>query len=312
MPELRAPVPSELVSSAGLQALKRRFVLGLNLVSGAGCVAAALLAARHGVSAVELSAFVAMYTLTGLGITVGYHRCFAHAAFETRPWLRTGLAVLGSMAGHGPVVSWTATHRCHHKHSDLPGDPHSPHLHGPGRGARLRGLWHAHMGWLLTGWLPNSLVFAGDLARDARLSRVNRAYPWWVAAGVALPTLATGLWTGTARGALGGLLWGGLVRLFVSFHATCAVNSLAHSFGARRFATRERSTNFALLALSTFGEGWHNNHHAFPSSARFGLRPWELDAGWLVIRLLELCGLAWNVRRPSGAIPGTSPVGGTA
>ncbi len=293
--------PRETVSSQHLGSVKRRFVLGLNLLSMLGCGVAGYQVLEFGVGAMELALLSFMYTLTGIGISVGYHRYFSHGAFDTTPWLRTGLAILGSMAGHGPVVSWTATHRCHHKHSDVAEDPHSPHLHGRTFGGRMRGLWHAHMGWLLNSDLPNSMIFAKDLLQDPVLSRVNRLYLVWVALGLVIPAVVGGMLTGSLVGAGQGLLWGGAARFFLGFHATSSVNSITHSFGSRAFETRERSTNLAMLAIPTFGEGWHNNHHAFPSSAKFGLRWWQLDLGYLLIRVLESLGLAWNVRRATAS-----------
>jgi stearoyl-CoA desaturase (Delta-9 desaturase) len=297
----QVPQPRKMVSDKRLQSMKRRFVLGLNVVSLGGCVAATADALISGVRAVDIGLFLFMYALTAIGITVGYHRHFAHGSFATSPTVRAVLAVLGGMAGHGPVISWTATHRCHHKYSDVPDDPHSPHLHGTGVAARLRGLWHAHMGWLLDPNLPNSMVFAKDLLHDPLVQRINNLYLVWVALGLVIPAALGAMLTQSLAGAVRGLLWGGLVRLFISFHATCSINSITHTFGRRPFNTPEHSTNLALLAVPTFGEGWHNNHHAFPSSARLGLRWWQIDLGYIVIKAMQQAGLVWNVKYPTEA-----------
>ena len=288
--------PRISVSSKSILAMKRRFILGMNILSLAGCMIAFAQVVNNGIGAVEISLFLLMYSLTGVGITVGFHHYFTHRCFETFSGIKILLAVLGSMAGHGPLISWTATHRCHHKYSDGPHDPHSPNLHGAGAFGRIKGLWHAHMGWLLNSSLPNSSLFAKDLIRDPALRVVNRLYLLWVLMGLAIPALLGGILTVSWNGAWLGLLWGGLVRFFFGFHATCSINSLTHSIGRRPWGTREQSTNLALLALPTFGEAWHNNHHASPASAKFGLRWWQLDLGYLVIRGLEILRLIWNVK----------------
>ena len=290
------PRASPIVRDDLHASLRRRFVLGLNALAAAGTVVALVRAREHGVGAVPIGLFAVMYALTTLGVTVGYHRCFAHLSFDARPSLRVVLAVFGSMAGQGPVIYWTANHRCHHAHTDDADDPHSPYAYGAGAWARLRGFWHAHMGWMLEAHTANSMVFAGDLCRDPLIVRVNRLYLVWFALGLALPALAGGILGRSVDAALDGLLWGGLVRYLALFHATCAVNSLTHTFGTRRFATADRSTNLWWLALPTFGEGWHNNHHAFPRSARFGHRWFEADAGFAVVRLLRRLGLVGQVR----------------
>jgi stearoyl-CoA desaturase (Delta-9 desaturase) len=241
------------------------------------------------------------YTLTGLGITVGYHRLFTHRSFKTTRAVRALLAVLGSMAVEGPVLEWVATHRKHHRFSDHPGDPHSPHVdHAPGWRGTLQGLWHAHAGWMLRGKdRPNPARYAKDLLADRDLRVISRTFPLWVLVGLALPFGLGAALTGSVAGGLTGLLWGGAVRIFLLHHVTFAINSLCHSFGRRPFATRDRSRNLAWLAPLAFGEAWHNNHHAFPTSARHGLRRWELDPGGWLIAVLERSHLAWDVVRIS-------------
>jgi len=238
-----------------------------------------------------------MYVVCGLGVTVGYHRMLTHRAFQAHRATRYLFAVLGSMAIQGPVIEWVADHRKHHAHTDQEGDPHSPHVgHGAGVRGALRGLWHAHVGWL---WRTNGQAraykYARELVEDRGMKRINRAFPQLVLLSLALPTLLGFALTGTVRGALTGLLWGGFVRIFVQHHVTWSVNSICHFFGTRRFAVEDQSTNVFWLALPSFGESWHHNHHAFPRSAAHGLRWWELDPSEMVIRLMRRLGLAWDV-----------------
>ncbi len=252
----------------------------------------------------DLIAFVIVYALTGLGVTVGFHRLFTHRSFKTGPVLRATFAALGSAAVEGPIVSWVADHRKHHAFADEQGDPHSPHVdHGGGVAGTLRGLWHAHMGWL---FVHNQRAlktrYAPDLLADPVVRWVNRTFVLWVAAGLALP-FGIGVAIGGTLGAgLTSLLWGGLVRMFVLHHVTYSINSLCHVFGRRDFETADQSRNLAWLAIPSLGEAWHNNHHAFPTSAVHGLGRWQVDLSSALIRLLERLGLAWDVVRPAGAL----------
>ncbi len=241
------------------------------------------------------------YLLTGLGITVGYHRLFTHRSFKTGKAVRIVLGVLGSAAIEGPVIEWVATHRQHHRFSDRPGDPHSPHV-GQGDGWRgaLRGLAHAHVGWTFGGVeRASSEHYAPDLQADPVVCFVDRMFPLWILAGLAFPALLGLALTGTLAGALTGFLWGGAVRVFFLHHATFSINSICHFFGRRQFDTNDHSRNVRWLALPTLGEAWHNNHHAFPTSAVHGLGRWQPDPSAAVIRGLELTGLAWDVVRIS-------------
>jgi stearoyl-CoA desaturase (Delta-9 desaturase) len=248
----------------------------------------------------DLAVLAIAYTLTGMGVTVGFHRLFTHRSFKTRGALRFLLAVLGSAAVEGPIIEWVSNHRKHHRFSDEAGDPHSPHGHGPGLRGALRGLVHAHVGWILRdGALATPQRYAKDLLADPVVSFVDRTFPAWVLAGLALPFGLGVAFTGSIAGGLTGLLWGGAVRLFLLHHSTFSINSLCHFFGRRPFDTGDESRNLAWLALPTFGEAWHNNHHAFPPSARHGRGCWQLDPSWGVIRALELGGLAWDVVRIS-------------
>jgi stearoyl-CoA desaturase (delta-9 desaturase) len=201
------------------------------------------------------------------------------------------------MAVQGPVIDWVADHRKHHAHTDEEGDPHSPHVgHGTGVWSVLRGLYHAHFGWLFTEHgTAAARKYARDLVEDRGMRRINRWFPAFVLVGLLIPfLLGLGL-TGELAGGLTALLWGGLVRVFLVHHVTWSINSICHFFGRRRFALEDKSTNVSWLALPSLGESWHHNHHAFPRSAFHGLRWWEVDVSGLVIRAMRRVGLAWNV-----------------
>jgi stearoyl-CoA desaturase (Delta-9 desaturase) len=249
----------------------------------------------------DIIVFAIVYPICGLGITVGFHRLLTHRAFKTKPWLRFTFAAMGSMAIEGPVISWVADHRKHHAFADQPGDPHSPHVdHGHGLRGALRGLFHAHLGWLFIHTdRANKERYAPDLMKDPVVAYVDRTFFIWVLVGLALPFLLGWAIGGTLLAGLTGLLWGGLVRMLVLHHVTYSINSLCHFFGRRDYPTDDESRNLAWLAPLSFGESWHNNHHAFPTSAHHGLRWWEVDFSALVIRGLEKTGLAWDVQRPS-------------
>jgi stearoyl-CoA desaturase (Delta-9 desaturase) len=247
----------------------------------------------------DIAVFGILYVLTGLGVTVGFHRLFTHRSFATSSALRGIFAALGSVAIEGPVISWVADHRKHHAFADQPGDPHSPHVdHGVGLRGALRGLAHAHMGWL---FLHNQRGarkrYAPDLLADPVVRFVDRTFVFWALGGLAAAFGLGWLIGGTLSAALTGLLWGGAVRLLVLHHVTYSINSLCHFFGRKRFNTGDESRNLAWLSLLSFGEAWHNNHHAFPTSAAHGMRWWEIDIASAVIRSLERVGLAWDVVR---------------
>jgi stearoyl-CoA desaturase (Delta-9 desaturase) len=247
----------------------------------------------------DLVVFAIVYLATGFGVTVGFHRHLTHRSFETSRGVRAVLAALGSAAIEGPVISWVADHRKHHTFSDEEGDPHSPHV-GHGRGVRgiLRGLFHAHLGWLFRHDQRGSKErFAPDLLSDPVIRFIDRSFLLWAVVGLAVPFGLGVAIGGTVFAGLTGLLWGGAVRMFVIHHLTYSINSLCHVFGRRPFDTGDESRNLAWLAPLTFGEAWHNNHHAFPTSAAHGMRWWELDPSSLVIRSLERVGLAWDVVR---------------
>jgi stearoyl-CoA desaturase (Delta-9 desaturase) len=245
----------------------------------------------------DLVAFTVSYLLFGFGITVGFHRLLTHGSFKTHRWTRLTWAVLGSAAVEGPVIEWVATHRKHHRFSDEEGDPHSPHVgHGSGFRGALRGLFYAHIGWVFRdAEVADESRYAKDLLTDPAMRFVDSAFLLWVLLGLAFPFGLGWALTGTVVGGLTGLLWGGAVRIFVLHHVTFSVNSLCHFFGRQPYRTGDHSRNLAWLALPTMGESWHNNHHAFPTSARHGLRRWEVDGSGAVIWALEKLGLAWDV-----------------
>jgi stearoyl-CoA desaturase (delta-9 desaturase) len=249
----------------------------------------------------DIFVFLIMYVLTGLGVTVGFHRLFTHRSFQTSPTMRGILAILGSAAIEGPVISWVADHRKHHAFADIEGDPHSPHVgHGHGWSGALRGLLHAHMGWLFIHTHRGRRTrYAPDLLEDPVVSWVDKTFLVWALGGLVMAFGLGWLFGGRLRDGFTGLLWGGAVRILVLHHVTYSINSLCHFFGRQRFRTGDESRNLAWLAPLSFGEAWHNNHHAFPTSAGHGLGRREVDPSALVIRGLERLGLAWNVVRIS-------------
>lgn len=266
-----------------------------------GCLIAALLLWQQGwMGWLHVGLLLGGWALTTLGITIGFHRLLSHRAFQTYGWIRAFWTLLGAMSVEGSPLIWCAVHRLHHQQSDQAGDPHSPHLHGSGFWNALRGLWFAHTGWLFTGYWsrPQLERFVPDLLADRLLTSVDRLYYVWVLFSLTLPAALGGLCSQSWQGAWLGLLWGGLVRIFLTHHITWSINSICHVWGRREFASADHSCNNWLCGLLAFGEGWHNNHHAFPNSARQGLAWWQFDASWLVIRTLQACRLAWKVRLP--------------
>jgi stearoyl-CoA desaturase (Delta-9 desaturase) len=239
------------------------------------------------------------YLLTGFGVTIGFHRLLTHRAFKTWPVVRYILAGLGSLAIEGPVIVWVADHRKHHQFSDKEGDPHSPHVgHGSGVLGVVRGLAHAHVGWMFSSeGRANSRRYAPDLLADKGLRIITRLFPLYIVASFAIPFAIGYAITGTLGGAMLALLWGGLVRIFLLHHVTFSINSICHFWGRRRFRVTDESRNVAWLSIISMGEAWHHNHHAFPSSAYHGLKRWEIDPSGLVISGLEKVGLAWDVTR---------------
>ncbi len=263
-------------------------------------VVAIVLLWHRGVDGLDLALMGVMYVVTALGITVGYHRLFTHRSFQAVRPLQYTLAVLGSMAAQGPLAHWVADHRKHHAHTDEEGDPHSPHVHENGQGVRgiFVGLVHAHFGWLMTDWgMADHAKYARDIQEDRGLYAIHKWFVGIFIAGLLLPALIAFAIKGTLAGAATALLWGGFVRVFFVHHVTWSINSICHFYGRRRFNTDDYSTNVAWLAVPSFGESWHHNHHAFPRSAEHGLRWYEIDISALVIRGFEKLHLARGVVR---------------
>ncbi len=240
------------------------------------------------------------YVVAGLGITVGFHRYFTHGSFKAKKWLRVTLAVAGSLAVEGSVIQWVADHRRHHAYSDLEGDPHSPWRFGTGWWALTKGLYFAHMGWLFSRELGNRARFAPDLEADEAVSRVDKLFPALVATSVLAPAAMGGLITWSWQGALTAFFWAGLVRIFMLHHVTWSINSICHVYGERPFEVREgdKASNFWPLAIVSFGESWHNLHHADPTCARHGVLRGQVDISARTIWLFEKFGWAWGVKWP--------------
>jgi stearoyl-CoA desaturase (Delta-9 desaturase) len=239
------------------------------------------------------------YVGVGTGVTVGFHRLLTHRSFKCHRFTKAAFAALGSAAAEGPVIDWVATHRKHHQFSDVEGDPHSPHVdHGSGWQGAIKGLMHAHIGWVFSDMeVADERRYAKDLLADPWIRFVDRTFLLWVLAGLAAAFGLGVALSGTVSGGLSALLWGGAARIFFVHHATFSINSLCHYFGRQDYDTRDESRNLAWLAIPTWGEAWHNNHHAFPSSYRHGLRRWQIDPAARIIQAMEALGLAWDVVR---------------
>lgn len=267
-----------------------------------GLAWACVLFARQGVSALDVSVLVVMYFVTVLGVELGFHRYLTHRSLKTAPWLRVLLTILGSMAAQGQPIWWVAIHRRHHGYSDHDGDPHSPNLHGTTFWQQLAGGWHSHIGWMFQPKCTAAYAahFAKDMLADRTLVALDRWYFAWVLLGLAIPAGIGYAATGTWAGAESCFVWGGLVRMFFGQHALWwGIVTICHRYGTRPFRSNDDSTNHWLVAILFLGDGWHNNHHAFPSSAKVGLRWWEYDPTWRVIQGLERVGLVWDVKVPS-------------
>ena len=247
----------------------------------------------------DLLILAVFYCVIGSGVTVGFHRLLTHRSFKCSRAVRVGFAILGSMAAEGPVIDWVATHRKHHQFSDVEGDPHSPHLdHRHGWRGEMWGFWHAHLGWVFSDMeVADERRYAKDLISDPWIRFVDRTFVLWVVLGLALAFGAGVALTGSVDGGLTAMLWGGAARIFFVHHATFSINSVCHYFGTRDYDTGDESRNVFWLAIPTWGESWHNNHHAFPTSFRHGLRRWQLDPSAAMIRAMEITGLAWDVVR---------------
>lgn len=279
--------------------MERHIAFWVVLVPFLALLVGVVLLLRSAVGRVELSLLLGMYWVSHLGAGLGFHRYFSHRSFQTTRTIRATLAIMGSMAAQGPVMQWAATHRRHHNFSDREGDPHSPHLHAPGFKNILRGIWHSHVGWMFDRDVCDWVQYVPDLVKDRMLMKLNRLYFIWVLLGLAIPAALGCALIGGWRGAFDGFLWGGLIRVALGHHSTWSVNWICHLFGQRPYRSNDHSRNNAVMAIVVFGDGWHNNHHAFPSSAFHGLQWWEVDLHAYVIRALGFLHLAWDIRRPS-------------
>jgi len=255
---------------------------------------------------IYLGLLVGMFIFSGLGITIGYHRLFTHKSFVTTRFMTWLWAVAGSTAAEGSVLEWVAYHRRHHQFSDRVEDPHTPHGHGEEHGDTikgfLKGFWHAHAGWFISRSASDDPEFdryVPDLMKDPVVKGVSDRWQIYIAIGALLPALIAGLVTMSWTGAALGFLWGGLVRIFLVHHLTWSINSVCHIWGARPYQSHDLSRNNVVFGVLAFGEGWHNNHHAFPTSARHGLRWWQFDSSWLLIRAMKAVGLVWDIKLPT-------------
>lgn len=288
----------EIHASAG--GLKMRLLnLGAVMLPFAGFIAAVTLLWGVAFNWTYLGLLLGMYLVSVLGITVGFHRLFTHRSFKTPRFVSALLVIFGSMAVQGSLIQWVSTHRRHHQESDKDDDPHSPHTHGAGLWGMLRGFLHSHVGWLFRESPLGLDRYVPDLQDDALTRRLSKLFVLWVVLGLALPALIGGLVTMSWMGVLLGFIWGGLARVFLVHHVTWSINSVCHIWGSQPFRSHDHSRNNPIFGYIALGEGWHNNHHAFPTSARHGLRWWELDLSWIVIRAMALVRLASDIRTPS-------------
>ncbi|MDB5392157.1 MAG: acyl-CoA desaturase [Planctomycetaceae bacterium] len=296
-PEAELPSPGDVAENASL--CTRLVTLIVILVPLLGVLSTPFFVWGWGFDWTDFGLLLAMYVLTALGITVGFHRLFVHRSFETYTWVKFIWAILGSMAVQGSLFQWVGLHRRHHQFSDTSQDPHTPHHQGSGVLGLLRGFWHAHLGWFFAKDPPDLDRYVKDLTASKPLRMANALFPLWVALGLVIPAILGGVIAQSWSGVWTGLIWGGLVRVFLVHHVTWSVNSACHLWGRQPYKSNDMSRNNALFGILAMGEGWHNTHHAFPNSARHGLRWWQIDASFWVIRLMALFGLAWNLKLPS-------------
>ncbi len=252
-----------------------------------------------GLTWTDIGLALSFYFFCGLGVTTGFHRCFTHRAFKANRALRVALAVAGSMAFQGSIITWVADHRRHHAFTDKEGDPHSPWLFGTSAVAVARGFWHAHLGWLFKRDQTNVSRFAPDLLADPDIRRVNQQSFGWSTLSLTMPVVLGGLISWSWWGALTAFFWAGLVRIAALHHVTWSTNSICHMIGNRPFTQRDRSTNFWPLAVLSMGESWHNLHHADPTCARHGVGRGQLDMTARLIWIFEKLGWAHDVHWPT-------------
>jgi stearoyl-CoA desaturase (delta-9 desaturase) len=295
--QTRNPIPGVIDLNFRAARAQKIGVLIVTVLPFLGFLAAIVTLWGKGLSAIDAGIFLLMYAFTCLGVTVGYHRFLTHGSFKAKAPVRAVLAIAGSMAIEGSVNSWVAAHRRHHAFSDRDGDPHSPHLdEGEGVLGIVRGLWHAHMGWLFAPESTEIERWAPDLLKDPVVNRVNKLFPLWVVISLSIPPAIGFAVTQSWQGAVTAFLWGSLARVLVLHHVTWSINSICHFYGKRPYETTDHSTNNWALSLVSFGESWHNNHHAFPTSARHGLGRGQIDVSAAVITAMEKLGWARDVK----------------
>ncbi len=301
--------PTSLEPPEDLKTIGQQVVLALFIiVPFLAVVAAVPVLWGWGLNWRDLVIAVAMYWLTGHGITVGFHRAFTHRAFRAKRWLKVTLAVAGSMAIQGPVTRWVADHRKHHRFTDRNGDPHSPWRYGTSLAALTKGFFYAHVGWLFDTEQTSEERYAPDLLKDPDMVRVAGSFPWLVAASMLIPPLVGGLWSWSWQGALTAFFWGSLVRVALLHHVTFSTNSICHLTGKQPFTDDDCSGNVWWLAVPSMGESWHNLHHAQPSAARHGVLRGQIDTSARLIWLFEHLHWVSHVRWPDcHALAGRAP-----
>jgi stearoyl-CoA desaturase (Delta-9 desaturase) len=298
------PTPSRVRGVIELTAaqirLQRRITLLVTVLPFMAAVYAITRLWGAGISGLDLTLFLSFYLATGLGITVGYHRLFTHRSFRAVRPVKIALAIFGSYAVEGSVIDWCATHRRHHAFADQYGDPHSPHLaQAPGLKGVLLGLWHAHSGWLFDDEATKPEEYAPDLLADPDIVRISKWFPYLTVGSFVLPPMIAFAVTQSFGAALTAFIWGSLVRIFLLHHVTWSINSICHFYGKEAYRAKDESKNVWALSPVSFGESWHNNHHAFQWSARLGLRAWQVDMGWYAIRVLKVLRLVRDVKVPT-------------
>jgi stearoyl-CoA desaturase (delta-9 desaturase) len=299
-PEREGPEQSEPTSPVGW---RDRIITGIVVVLPLLVLALAVwLFWHHGIGWFDLGLGAALYVITGLGLSLGFHRLFTHRSFRARRALRIALGVAGSMAAEGSLISWVSHHRRHHVYADQEGDPHSPWTVEEGDFRRLRGLFHAHVGWLFSGAQSCPTRWSRDLLGDRDVVAISRLAPLWMALSLALPFGLGWAITGSIFGGTLALIWAGLVRIALLHHVTWSVNSLGHMFGKHPYKSGDKSGNIGWLSIVSFGDSWHNSHHAFPALARHGCDRGQLDPSASVLRVFEGLGWATNVKRPTAGL----------
>ncbi len=271
-----------------------------NILPGVGFIVGLMLIPFWGFGWLETGILLLTYILTILGVEIGFHRLFAHKAYETYSFIKRYLAILGCMSAQGPLIYWVANHRRHHRYSDQHGDPHSPHLHDESNKWKglFKGLWHAHVGWQYKHDTPNTAYFAKDLLKQKVLFKVNQNYYLWVILGILIPGFICAFIEGSWKGFIIGIIWGGLARIFILNHITFSINSICHVWGEAPFRTNEKSKNNIWFSILSFGQAWHNNHHAFPHAAKLNFKWYQIDLAGMTIQLMHYLGIAWDLKIP--------------